>query len=193
MPTLIALSGVFSETMVRGQGWLFLELGRRLERALHTCRLLRTTLALAAEPDGAAQLAEAVLAATDNTLAYRRRYPFGTDTSGTLELILSDETNPRAIMFQLEALERQLKELPGAGPGSYRRRESRLLLEALTQARLADCTALAELPRDGAGASPLEGLMQRLDTLLSAFAEAISGRYFKHTELPHQLTPTAAE
>jgi len=193
VPTLIALSGVFSETMIRGQGWLFLEIGRRLERALHTCRLLRTTLAVASEPDQAAQLAEAVLAATDNTLAYRRRYPFGTDTAGTLELILADEANPRAIMFQVEALERQLKQLPGVGAGAYRRPESRLLLEVLTQARLADCASLAELPTEGAGAGPLAELMQRLVGLLSDFAEALSSRYFKHTELPHQLAPTTLD
>ncbi len=193
VPTLIALSGVFSETMVRGQGWLFLEIGRRLERALHTCRLLRATLAVAVEPAGASQLAEAVLATTDNTLAYRRRYPFGTDVRAALELILADEANPRALMFQLEELERQLKQLPGTGPGAYRRRESRLLLDALTQVRLANCATLAEVPPDAPHLGPLHELMRRLEELLADLAEALADRYFRHTERPQQLAPTLAE
>ena len=39
---LAAFGGLAMESMTRGQGWRFLDMGRRLERSLHTLILLRT-------------------------------------------------------------------------------------------------------------------------------------------------------
>ena len=39
---LSAFSGVISENMTRGHGWIFLEIGRRLERAINISTLLRS-------------------------------------------------------------------------------------------------------------------------------------------------------
>ena len=41
---LSAFSGLGMESMTRGPGWRFLDMGRRIERALHTISLLRSTL-----------------------------------------------------------------------------------------------------------------------------------------------------
>ena len=38
---IAALSGLAQENMTQRAGWRFLELGRRIERALVTCRLVR--------------------------------------------------------------------------------------------------------------------------------------------------------
>ena len=42
--TLAAFGGLASESMTRGEGWRFLDMGRKLERSLHIIRLLRATL-----------------------------------------------------------------------------------------------------------------------------------------------------
>ena len=39
--TLAAFGGLAAESMTRGQGWRFLDMGRQLERSLHTIALLR--------------------------------------------------------------------------------------------------------------------------------------------------------
>ena len=41
LTTIAALSGLFDENFNRGAGWLFYELGRRIERGINTCRLAR--------------------------------------------------------------------------------------------------------------------------------------------------------
>ena len=47
---LAALGGLLSETLIRGQSWLFLDLGKRVERALALIALLRITLLAGREP-----------------------------------------------------------------------------------------------------------------------------------------------
>ena len=42
--SLAAFGGLVAESMTRGQGWRFLDMGRRLERSLHLIGLLRRTL-----------------------------------------------------------------------------------------------------------------------------------------------------
>jgi len=46
--TLMALSGLAQESMIRGVGWRFMEIGRRIERGLQTVTLVRELLAGAA-------------------------------------------------------------------------------------------------------------------------------------------------
>ncbi len=100
---LVGLAGLFSENMVHGPGWVFLEIGRRMERASLNCRMLRSTLVPAAPPSEEAQLVDAVLGASDNIIAYRRRYRLGSAVQNALELVLCDETNPRAVAYQMVA------------------------------------------------------------------------------------------
>ncbi len=70
--SLTAFSGLATESMTRGQGWRFLELGRRLERSAHTISLLRSTLVTVGGSEG--PLLEAVLEVADSSMTYRRRY-----------------------------------------------------------------------------------------------------------------------
>ena len=41
LTTIAALAGLFDENFNRGAGWIFYELGRRIERGINTCRLAR--------------------------------------------------------------------------------------------------------------------------------------------------------
>ena len=48
---LAAFAGLSAESMSRGQGWRFLEIGRHLERAVHTVTLLRSVFVAGVRPD----------------------------------------------------------------------------------------------------------------------------------------------
>src|SRR5262249_55694960 len=100
--TLAAFSGLAMENMTRGLGWRFLDLGRRLERAMHMVGLLASTL-VQAEPAEEAIL-EAVLEIADSSMTYRSRYLISLQFAPVLDLLLSDTTNPRSVAFQLVAL-----------------------------------------------------------------------------------------
>ena len=70
--TLTALSGFASESVTREAAWRFLDMGRRLERALNTALVLDQGLGVV-RPDETPML-EALLDAADSAMTYRRRY-----------------------------------------------------------------------------------------------------------------------
>ena len=74
---LASVNGLNTESMARGHGFRFMEIGRRLERALYTLNLLRTGCELPHETEKVVW--EMVLAMTDSLMTYRRRYASATE------------------------------------------------------------------------------------------------------------------
>ncbi|MFM7136309.1 MAG: circularly permuted type 2 ATP-grasp protein, partial [Planctomycetota bacterium] len=74
---LTAFAGLGTESMTRGPGWRFLDMGRRVERAAAAIQLLLPTLA-APRPPGvrsdALRLEEMLLEIADSSMTYRSRY-----------------------------------------------------------------------------------------------------------------------
>jgi len=99
---LAALSGLAMESTVRGPSWRFLDLGRRVERALAVLGSVEAALALAVAPFARQPVADAVLAANESLVAYRRRHRSEVDLAAVLDLLLHDDTNPRSVAFQLD-------------------------------------------------------------------------------------------
>src|SRR5258706_444489 len=98
---LAAFAGMEQENMTRGHGWRFLDVGRRLERATNVTTLVQGGLAL--ETDGSNAL-EPVLEIADSVMTYRRRYFAQPQWPTVLDLLLTDETNPRSLVFQINSL-----------------------------------------------------------------------------------------
>lgn len=103
------LSGLIQENMYRFDAWRFLAIGRALERAQNAADLLERVMAEDA-PVGSLDFA---IDANDSTLSHRRRYPLATSVASTASILVSDSYNPRAMLFQLDLIDRQLQELPG--------------------------------------------------------------------------------
>jgi uncharacterized circularly permuted ATP-grasp superfamily protein/uncharacterized alpha-E superfamily protein len=109
---LAAFSGIEMENMTRGHGWVFLDLGRRIERGIAVARLLEAVLRGSGPRE---LLLEPLLEITDSVMTYRWRYFAEARIAAVLDLLLLDPTNPRAVAFQLAVLERHAAGLP-AGP-----------------------------------------------------------------------------
>jgi len=93
------VSGYAAENMVRGGGRLFLDLGRRIERAEALSAQLACILAQnPAHLEGGLTLA---LELCDSTLTYRSRYLSVVQAAAVLDLVLADEGNPRGLAYQL--------------------------------------------------------------------------------------------
>ena len=92
------VSGVSAEGMVRGGGRLFLELGRRVERAMVVGKVLGTALDQPpARLDGTLRL---LLELSDSVITYRSRYLSVLQPVPVLDLVLIDPGNPRSLAFQ---------------------------------------------------------------------------------------------
>jgi uncharacterized circularly permuted ATP-grasp superfamily protein/uncharacterized alpha-E superfamily protein len=179
-----AFSGVVTENMTRGPGWQFLELGRRIERALAVIALVRGTLFVAGP--GEHPVLEALLEIADSSMTYRSRYATNLQTAGVLDLLVTDETNPRAVAFQLARLAEHVERLPRPTGDAILSDEQRLVLEVLTAVRLADVQALSGADENGVRRA-LEALLASTAATLAELASRVSQKYLVHAGPAHQL------
>jgi uncharacterized circularly permuted ATP-grasp superfamily protein/uncharacterized alpha-E superfamily protein len=174
---LAAFSGMEMENMTRGHGWRFLDVGRRIERAMNAISLVQQTLSPGSSDDA---VLEPLLEIADSLMTYRRRYFARPRLSPVLDLLLLDDTNTRAVAFQLAAISEHIRHLPRDPKAPSPTREERLIDQAIATLRKLDPQAVH---RDGEeGASVME-LLGSLKDDLRALSEAITYFYFSHTEL----------
>jgi uncharacterized alpha-E superfamily protein len=103
------VSGLAQENVTRGSRWNFLDLGRRLERAHFTCKgALSPFQQSPIVWDAAMRL---TLELCDSGLTYRARYLDALEPAPVLDLVLLDDTNPRSLAFQLNAIDQHLTAL----------------------------------------------------------------------------------
>lgn len=202
---LLAISGVMHESVVRSVGWRFFEMGRRLERAVQSGILLRSTLVQTLPPEQQSMLLENVLISLESVMTYRRRYRARLDVSYGLELMLLDRNNPRSLIYQLSGLVEHAELLLEEETSPVMPQWSRLLLEAMTAIRGCDPSLLAitdtrqaeteatdqgeekPLPRTLGQRKALEQLLARVQELLMSASDAIADRYFDHSDSPQSL------
>lgn len=106
LPSLLGFTatfaGIASENMSRDGGWLFLEMGRRLERGEILASMFSILLDGPAERLGPGMSLAIELA--DSVLSYELRYASAMSPRPVLAMLLSDQFNPRALAFQCQAL-----------------------------------------------------------------------------------------
>ncbi|UYO01131.1 MAG: circularly permuted type 2 ATP-grasp protein [Devosia sp.] len=106
---LAGFSGLVHENMYRFAGWRFLELGRRLERAVQLARVTGW-LTQPDAPDGSLEM---LLEIGDSVMSHRRRYSVSAGTQSVVDLLVLDPLNPRSVLFQMSELRNQVEMLPG--------------------------------------------------------------------------------
>ena len=171
---LLALAGIATENMVRDPGWYLLDAGRGLERALQILALLRVTICQERAPEADRVVLEAVLAAAESIVTYRRRYHPRASVDALLELLIIDPFNPRSVAYQLQRIRTDLRALPNTSPAA---RPLRLLDSLAERVRTSDPVALAE-STDGRR-SDLHDLLSALQQQLRSLSDAIRDQYLQ--------------
>ncbi|HSS23717.1 MAG TPA: circularly permuted type 2 ATP-grasp protein [Mycobacterium sp.] len=115
---MLTLSGVASESMVRDVGWTMMDIGKRVERGLWLTALLRATVTTVRSAAAEQTVIEATLVACESSVIYRRRTVGKVSVAAVTELMLFDAQNPRSLLYQLERLRADLKDLPGSSGSS---------------------------------------------------------------------------
>jgi uncharacterized alpha-E superfamily protein len=162
------LSGYVASTISRDAGYDFLSLGRSLERADMTARLLAAAVSTPFRGDDWVT----TLRACSAHEAYLRTYQRGVESRLALEFLLLDRLFPRSVLHALSVGEDALARLDpaegvsrGGNPNEARRVIGRVR------------TDLEFLPLD----LLLDGLPERLHRIqrgMSDVSEAVAGRYF---------------
>jgi len=179
---LAALAGLAQESTVRGPGWRFLDLGRRLERALCLLNAIEAAIVDPVPDAVLPSVLETFLQGWECLVAYRRLHRSDVEPDAALELLLLDDTNPRSVAFQVDRMAEHLGVLPhrpGTTPGGS--------LHGAAEAVLG--TAPSDLARPGSS-----GRRDRLcDFVLTvrggllAEAAAINATWFSTPGTAHRL------
>lgn len=168
-----ALAGMGRENTTRGPGWRFLDLGRRMERASFTIDCIH-----AAFEDGRGLPAEleALLRTADSAITYRSRYLTTMQAAPVVDLLLTDHTNPRAVLFQVNQIVEHVSNLPREAIGALLCPAERLATHLQAAVRLADPV---ELCKADAGHALVE-LLDDLSGTLTALSDAVTTAWLTH-------------
>jgi len=177
---LSAFSGMERENINRGLGWLFLSIGRRLERAIFLTRQLREITRPLGESDW--PLLECLLEVADSSMSYRARYYTTLQPLAVLDVLMADGTNPRSLDFQLTHLVHLYQQLP-----RHSSEDLNAMREALTLLRNLDLRKI-NYPLPGrtdaadaaSGLARLDRFLRGLELLLPSWSNNLSSRYFSH-------------
>ena len=107
--SLVALAGFAVDDMTQDDGWRLMMIGRRLERLLFLSDVIARRLSHPATP--LRQELEWLLEIGDSAITYRTRYRAPPVWDSTIELLVYDEKNPRALAFQWRAINTLLIEV----------------------------------------------------------------------------------
>ena len=166
-----AVAGVAAESMVRGGAWLFLDLGRRIERAQAIAS--EVGYALDQPPGRIEGGLRLVLELCDSVITYRSRYLTILQPAPALDLVLADESNPRALAFQLAAIRRGLSEVAGTEDRALPEEAAALFAEA--EALVAQVIVA---PDQAVAAAALPPRLEEMAARIAALSDAVTRRYF---------------
>ncbi len=172
-----AVAGLAAENMVRGGGWLFLDMGRRLERA----QAVATEVGFAIDHPPARVEAGLRLALElcDFAITYRSRYFNVLQAAPVLDLVLVDQGNPRGLAFQLVAMHEGLDMLAQNEGGDEEGRER---LAGTAAGLLAEVESLVgavlAAPDQAEAASAMAGRLAAIGDEMGALSDRITRRYF---------------
>ncbi len=191
LAAMLALSGLSAESMVRDDGWQFMEAGRRIERSLQLCSLLAATITSRRDPATDSLVIESVLTAAESIVTYRRRYRSHAQVETLLDLLVLDGDNPRSLVYQVDRLAEAVRSMPApdGGDGGEVVEIDALLDELATVVALADTNELARFDEAGAASGrpqPLWAFLDNVSVLLTRLAAQLDKAHFSH-QLPQRI------
>jgi len=176
-----ALSGLQAENTTRGPGWMFTDMGKRIERARTLIAMLRA-LVIDGDPETNGSLA-LILELADSFMTYRTRHLASPALLPVLDLVLMDETNPRSIAFQIQALSQSVSGIPRMGRSADLSEDEHLVASLVTDLRMVDLDDLCPAPGEDPAQTrrgTLDAMLSSLDQRLADLSDVISRTYFAH-------------
>jgi uncharacterized alpha-E superfamily protein len=178
---IASVSGLVFDGMNRGPSWRFLELGRCIERANSTARLL-----LSAEwkrGPASPALLKTLIEVLDVRMTYRFRYRENFHRNAVLDLTITDETNPRSLAFQLDRVVSHVDRLPGFEARPLRSEEMRIVMQAAHAVRMLTSEDLA-----ASHPKAVTAALKVVDDNMTQLSNVLTRKYLVHSGIPRQFT-----
>lgn len=188
---LSSFSGLAMESMTRSLGWRFMDMGRRVERAVNQAGLIHIALPLVC--DEPRNTLETLLEISDSTMTYRARYRSAFQLAPVLDLLLVDESNPKSLAFQLSRIAGHIEHLPRQSERPFAFQEERIALKMLTGVRLLQLHEIKGKVEKGQN-DQLHLFLSSISSDLKEFSQHITGHYLTRVQTtPHYTLITGAD
>ena len=157
-----ALAGLSAEHMGRTDGWRFLDLGRRIERASGTAAAIRALGGESATADDLSTL----LDLANSQISYRQRYLTGIARVPVLDLVALDPGNPRGLAHQAACIAEHLAKLPVLDD------------DGIAEDQQALATAIVALVSTTRAVEIDDAMLREVQARLASLSNEIARRYF---------------
>ena len=184
--SLLALSGIRHENMLRDYGWNFLDLGRRIERVLQTVTLLRSLLFVKLDDYEEICILESISLSTELLSSYHRHYGATLNLESMLEVIFTDASSPRSLAFQVARIHEAILRLPETKQKSHTA-ELDIIKETKDIVTSSSIVKLSLTSQDTGVRKELDQSCARIHTLMSKTSELLSKKYFYSGKKVQQL------
>lgn len=184
---LASFHGLAKENMTRAQGWMFLDMGHRIERILYISELLLAGLRSADAENPS--LLEAILEVGDSTITYRNRYSLLPQLAAVYDLLMLDELNPRGLRFQFERITAHFGYLPREQSSALLTPAMRVLIENNTRLQLCDPTELARVEPGQWAQTQVAKVLAQLIEAMPVLNDALTAGYFAHSTISSSDAP----
>lgn len=167
--------GILDATMSRGKGWHFANLGRLMERADKTSRILDVKyFTLLPSPRDVGTTIDdlgwsAVLRSVSGFEMYRKRFRI-LDVRKVVDFLILDREFPRAVQYCLTGADWSLHEIVGSPVGAYRNLAERRLGSLKSELAYADVDYIID--------KGLHEFIDALQTKLNGISEGIHETFF---------------
>jgi uncharacterized alpha-E superfamily protein len=177
---LSAFSGLERENITRGPGWLFMSLGRRLERAVYSARQAREVTEPLTQTDW--PVLDYLLEVADSSITYRSRYYTTLQPIAVLDVLMADKTNPRSLDFQLSHVADLYQKLPRHVPDDLQ-----IMTNAVALLRNFELQALhyplrgtEDVESNSGERYRLNHWLRELEGILPSWSNNLTNTYFSH-------------
>lgn len=167
------LAGLTDSTMSRDESWLFLVLGRSLERADMTTRMLRTHEAVGGNVPSWLTLLQSCGAWE----SYVRTYRGSVTERFAIEFLLLDRLFPRSVFHSLTTAEECLR---GLATATGMNQTGRTGIDDDARRMVGRARTGLEFRRSEELVAELPEVLSMVQQSCSAASEAVSNRYFRH-------------
>jgi uncharacterized circularly permuted ATP-grasp superfamily protein/uncharacterized alpha-E superfamily protein len=182
---LAGFSGMAMENMTRGDGWRFLDMGRRIERMRAIARLVQQ-LAVRGDPEHDGSL-ELLLELADSRMTFLNRYHSPPQLPRVVDLLFADESNPRSAVFQVVVLAGHLANLARNPNEGILSDEQRITTRLASNLRLADVFEIAEKKSRFGSRIEIDRLARQVERGANDISDHVSRTYFSHSA-PHRIS-----
>ena len=174
----LVFQGLSDATIHHDEGWRFMSLGKYLERADLTSRVLDTLTLLGSDPSRLDLIR--ALRSCSAFSAYRKRYRGALTMHNVADFLLFSQDFPRSIRFSIRGVDAQLHEISGVPSGNFSNEAERLTGSALAQVNFSNIDSMIR-----------SGLHNSIDDLQKKLMEVGQSIFETYVLLPFEIKSTS--